>query len=82
MGERTNVGVAALAMDAFIAQFPEDILDLRCDPDFYSESTLSPDLLHLNDAGYAHMAQKIADIVRSPRSVRAASSCSPYSNPI
>lgn len=74
------VGATTLAMDTFIAGHKEDVLDLRCDRDFYTESTLNPDKFHPNEIGYRGVAERVIAILKSPRHVRAKSACPPFTN--
>jgi hypothetical protein len=78
--QRKLVGADTLAMDGFIAGHKEDILDLRCDADFYTEATLDADKLHPNNVGYAHIAGRVIAILRSPIPARAKKSCPPFTN--
>jgi hypothetical protein len=79
--QRKLVDARTLAMDRFIAGHREDILDLRCDADFYTEATLDADKFHPNTVGYAHIAQRIIAILRSPVRVRAQQACPPFTDP-
>lgn len=51
------------------------IMDAMCDPGMYSPAHFSRDGFHPNDAGYAHMASRLATIV-SGGPASAAASCS------
>lgn len=74
-----RVSETILAMDAFIAAFPYDILDLRCIPVFYEDRTLESGLLwYPNDAGYERMGSEIARIARSQLRATAEAACPPY----
>ena len=50
------------------------VLDLMCDPAIYNPGFFSQDGFHPNDAGYAHVATRLAAVVQSGTS-QAASSC-------
>jgi lysophospholipase L1-like esterase len=49
------------------------VLDAMCDPAFYTPSHFSSDGFHPNDAGYAHLASRLATIVGGATSAPAAS---------
>jgi lysophospholipase L1-like esterase len=49
------------------------VLDAMCDPLFYAASSFSSDGFHPNDAGYAHLASRLAAIVGGSTSAPAAS---------
>jgi lysophospholipase L1-like esterase len=51
------------------------VMDMMCDPAVYSQANISRDGFHPNDAGYAHMASRLAAIVDGAPST-AAASCS------
>jgi lysophospholipase L1-like esterase len=51
------------------------VMDMMCDPAVYSQTNISRDGFHPNDAGYAHMASRLAAIVNGAPSA-AAGSCS------
>jgi lysophospholipase L1-like esterase len=50
------------------------VMDLMCDPGLYAPAHFSGDGFHPNDAGYAHMANRLAAIVNGG-STSAAGSC-------
>jgi lysophospholipase L1-like esterase len=75
---RRQVSEAVLAMDAYINAHGEDVLDLLCSPDLYEDKTLEGGLWYPNDAGFADIGKRIAEIVRSKTTVKGSSSCPPY----
>jgi len=52
------------------------VLDLMCDPAMYAPASFASDGFHPNDAGYAHIATRLAAIVNGGSS-SAAASCGP-----
>lgn len=70
------------AMNAVITSLGEDILDLHCMRSMYEEPTLATDIIHPNDEGYAIIAARILDILRSPTRVTANAVCPPYTDPV
>jgi lysophospholipase L1-like esterase len=55
------------------------VLDLMCDPALYSPANLASDGFHPNDAGYAHIATRLAAVVNGGSS-SAAASCGPMTS--
>ena len=51
------------------------VVDAMCDPQIYTASAFAGDGFHPNDAGYAHLAQRLLSVVNSGSS-STASSCS------
>ena len=49
------------------------VMDMMCDGAAYDPSRFSPDGYHPNDAGYAHMAARLAAIVQGTASAVPAS---------
>ncbi len=78
--QRQRLSRASVDIDRFLDDQPYDILDTICDRDFYDPATLAPDLQHLNDAGQAHMAERVVEIVRSRKQVQDRMNCAPYSD--
>jgi len=52
------------------------VLDLMCDPAMYSAANFASDGFHPNDAGYSHIATRLAAVVNGASS-SAAASCGP-----
>lgn len=65
-----NTSVNALASENIV------VVDLRCDPEMYRADNFA-DIVHPNDRGYAHLAERFLEAIASPHTPL--ESCPPYS---